>query len=300
MAVEHGHISVCICTYQRPELLKTLLNKLAQQNTNGLFSYSVVVADNDSAQSAKPVVGDFAGRSSLSVTYCVEPEKNIALVRNKALANAKGDFIAFIDDDEVPDPTWLWALFTTCRATGADGVLGPVLPYFEQEPPAWALRGRFFERPTHVTGYRIDASDARTGNVMFRRTILDGPGALFRAKFGSGGEDVDFFWRQMGRGRIFVWCNEAVVYELVPAKRCSRRYLLRRALLQGNNGFKYPADRVLNVFKAFCALPVYGLMLPCLLVAGDHHFLTVMIKFCDHLGRFLALFHLALYPKREL
>ena len=82
------HISVCICTYKRPRFLKRLLEELGGQDTGGLFTYSIVVADNDHLQSAKPVVWDFAAVSSIQVTYCVEPQQNIALARNKAIENA--------------------------------------------------------------------------------------------------------------------------------------------------------------------------------------------------------------------
>jgi len=102
MTNEMQHISVCICTYKRPHFLKRLLEELACQDTSGLFTYSIVVADNDHLQSAKAVVGDFAAASSIPITYCVEPRQNIALAQNKAIENANGGFVAFIDDDEFP------------------------------------------------------------------------------------------------------------------------------------------------------------------------------------------------------
>lgn len=292
MTTEDIHISVCICTFKRPVLLNHLLNELIQQETEGLFSYSVVVADNDCAQSAKQVVLEIAACSSIPVSYCVEPQQNIALARNKALRNAKGDFVAFIDDDEFPAPNWLSGLFKICNAGIADGVLGPVIPFFEQDPPNWAIKGRFFERPTHETGYRIGLTDARTGNVMFRRKILHGTEAIFRAEFGTGGEDLDFFQRMMARGCVFVWCNEAVVYEVVPPTRCKRGYLLRRAMYGGVNSLKFRAGRVRSVFKSLVAVPAYGLVLPFLFIAGEHHFMKYMIKFCAHTGKLLALFRI--------
>ena len=97
------HVSVCICTFRRPALLGNLLHKLVGQETQGLFTYSVVIADNDRAQSAKEIVAECA-TLDLSVKYCHEPEQNIALARNRALENATGDFVAFIDDDEFPPP----------------------------------------------------------------------------------------------------------------------------------------------------------------------------------------------------
>jgi succinoglycan biosynthesis protein ExoM len=287
------HISVCICTFKRPLLLEKLLTELSGQNSDGAFSFSVVVADNDCAQSAEKVVSEFASRSSLEVTYCVEPQRNIALVRNKALDHAKGDFVAFIDDDEYPRPGWLAALLRTCLAKEADGVLGPVMPYFDQEPPRWATRGRFFEKnPPFETGYILEARHTRTSNVIFKRCIIDGISAPFRAKFGMGGEDSDFFWHMIAKGCVFVWCNEAVVLEAVPAERCTRRYLWRRAFLNGSNSLKSPGLRNSLLVKSFIAVPVYGLALPFLFIAGDHHFVKYMIKLCDHAGRLLALFRI--------
>jgi len=78
------HISVCICTYKRPDFLKRLLAELGRQDTGGLFTYSIVLADNDHLESAKPVVSDFVATSMVPVAYCVEPRQNIALTRNKA------------------------------------------------------------------------------------------------------------------------------------------------------------------------------------------------------------------------
>lgn len=292
------HISVCICTYRRPALLKRLLTELSRQDTKGLFSFSVVIADNDHRQSAKQVVLELAATASISIFYCVEPEQNIALARNKALENAKGDFIAFIDDDEFPEGDWLCNLFKTCNAYGVDGVLGPVRPYFEHKPPQWVIKGKFFERPTHNTGYKMDWPEMRTGNLFFRREILNGINYAFRSEFGTGSEDVDFFRRMMGKGRSFVWCNNAVVYELVPPARCKRSYQIRLALLRGGNSLKHRECLARNLSKSLIAIPVYGLALPFLFVAGHHHFMNYLIKFFDHAGRLLALLGLNPVKKR--
>src|SRR5438132_472818 len=147
------HISVCICTYKRLLFLKRLLDELAAQETRGLFTYSIVVADNDQSQSAKAVVEDCAARSNISLKYCVEPRQNIALTRNKAVENADGDFVAFIDDDEFPIKGWLLALFTTCKDYDVDGALGPVKPHFDEQPPKWIVQTKFYDRPTYPTGF---------------------------------------------------------------------------------------------------------------------------------------------------
>ena len=101
MSEGQQHITVCVCTFQRPHLLRRLLEKLGEQDFGSLFTYSIVVADNDRLRSAEPVVAEFATISPIPISYCVEPRQNIALARNKAIENATGQFLAFIDDDEV-------------------------------------------------------------------------------------------------------------------------------------------------------------------------------------------------------
>src|SRR5262245_52129070 len=115
------HISVCICTYKRLELLGQLLQKLEHQQTDELFSYSIVVVDNDVQESARATVTTFARQSSMPVTYHVEPVQNIALARNRAVANAHGEFVAFIDDDETPIDDWLKFLRETLLQYKVDG-----------------------------------------------------------------------------------------------------------------------------------------------------------------------------------
>jgi len=278
-------------------MLRRLLDELTRQETDGEFTFSVVVADNDREQSAKQVVTGFNAASSLRFLYCVEPEQNIARARNKTLENVTGDYVAFIDDDEFPSTRWLGNLLRTCVKYDVAGVLGPVEPHFEEPPPKWATRGRFFERPRHETGFKIDLKEARTGNVLLARRILEGTKEVFRPQFKSGGEDVDFFGRMKAKGLVFIWCDEASVFETVPAARCKRSYLLRRALLRGRNSLRNPAGRLANIAKSLLAAPLYALALPLLLLVGQHVFLKYLIKFVDHAGRLLAL--VGLNPARD-
>jgi glycosyltransferase involved in cell wall biosynthesis len=288
MGADIPHISVCICTYQRPQFLARLLEELACQQTEGLFTYSIVVADNDQAQTAKDVVSRFRSRSSIETIYCVEPNQNIALARNRALAEAAGDFIAFIDDDEFPQRDWLFLLFKICSRFQAAGALGPVKPHFDVEPPEWIIRGGFFERPTHKTGFVIDWRQGRTGNLLFRRQIIAGISEVFRREFGSGGEDRNFFMRMIQKGCVFVWCNEAVVYEVVPAVRWKRSFMLRRALLRGKSSMNHPGFGLGKIGQSLVAVVLYSMVLPFLLISGQHNFMRYLIKLCDHAGRILA------------
>lgn len=280
-------VSVCICTFRRPALLRRSLAELAKQDPGATLKYHIVVADNDARESARQAVTDFAANSQVPTVYCVEPqEHNIALARNRALQHAKGDFIAFIDDDEFPAPDWLRNMVQTCDRHGIDGVLGPVRPFFDEPPPQWLVRGRFCDRPEHTTGTLLQWRQTRTGNVLFKRELLAGIREPFRREFGNGGEDQDFFRRMMQNGRGFIWCNEAVVYEVVPAERLKRTYMLKRALQRGQN-----EKNLLNapsLAKSLAAVPIYSLILPFTLIFGQHRFMSTSIRLLDHAGKLLA------------
>jgi len=293
------HITVCICTFRRPLYLKRLLEKLQEQSTRGLFSFSAVVCDNDAKQSAAPIVSAARETATFDITYCCEPRQNIALARNKALEQAHGDFVAFIDDDEFPVTNWLKSLLSACDTYAADGVLGPVRPHFESPPPNWILKGRFCQRPEHPTGMKMRWNECRTGNLLFRRRILEGTTEAFRAEFGTGGEDKDLFMRLTEQGRVFVWCNEAVAYETVLPSRYSRRCMIRRALLRGRISLKFPVGRLRLLARSAVAIPLYCMALPVLLLLGHHWFMRYFVKLCDHLGRLLTVLGINPISERE-
>ncbi len=288
MSTEKEHIAVCVCTYKRSHLLKELLEGLRFLETGGLFAYSVVVADNDELRSAEQVVMNFALESGISVHYCVEPKQNIALTRNKAIECAKGDFIAFIDDDEIPMQDWLLHLFKALKKYKVDGVLGPVKPRFQEDTPSWVVKGKFYDRPTYPTGFVIGWTQGRTGNVLLKKQVFAEEAQAFRPQFRAG-EDQDFFRRMIAKGLSFVWCGEAIAYEVVPPSRWRRRFMLRRALLRGATASLHPTLGLYDIGKSIVAIPLYTLVLPFSLLVGQFLFMKLLVKLCDHCGKLLAL-----------
>ena len=283
-----AHISVCVITFKRPQLLGRLLESLRHQETEGCFSYSIVVVDNDRGQSARNVVEALRVRASVEIAYHVEPEKNLALARNKALLNARGEFAAFIDDDEFPVQRWLLELYRLASTHQTAGVLGPVDPHFDVQPPEWIIASKVFERPHYPTGYVLQWNETRTGNVLLKRDLVARQENLFNPAFGTHGEDRDFFKRLMQKGHRFIWCDEAVAYETQPPERLTRRYHLRRALLRGSIAYRHAPRKFPAVLKSLVAACAYTLVLPVSQLSGHHRFMKYLVKNCDHIGKLLA------------
>jgi len=289
----HDHITVCICTYKRPQMLAHLLRKIQEQQTAQLFTCSIVVVDNDHDESARIIVNSFAEESPIQIKYYCEPEQNIALARNKAVLNAKGDLLALIDDDEYPENNWLLTMYKAIHRYKAHGVLGPVKPYFEEQPPRWVIKGKFYEKPghkKHCTGSVLKWWDTRTSNVLLRSDIFSESERLFNPALGRGGEDKEFFSRMIEKGYMFVWCDEAHVIEIIPPSRCKRSFMLKRALLRGKVSLLYPSSGFISNCKSVVAIFLYTLALPFLFFAGHHIFMRYLTKCFDHIGRLLGVY----------
>lgn len=278
------HVTVCVCTFRRPALLGALLRALAAQVTGDRLTFDVVVVDNDAAQTAQPIVARAAAEGPLRVTCHVEPRRGVAYARNTALAHATGQFIALIDDDETPEPEWLLTLLTAIHEHRADGVLGPVLPAYEPGTPAWVIRGGFYERPRHASGRLLRWRECRTGNALLSRAMLDGQPAPFDPAFRVG-EDQEFFKRMIAAGRIFVWCDTAVVHEAVPPDRWGRAFLVKRAALRGAFSRAQRPGSLWPVAHSAVAAPAYLAAMPVAMLFGHAAFMNVVFKCSYHWGR---------------
>ena len=231
MVEKTAHIDVCIASYKRPQLLAKLLSCLAGQNLPDGVTMAAIVVDNDPAGSARSAV-EAAMAAGLPAKYFVQPEKNISLTRNMGVANATGEYIAFIDDDEHTDSGWLNKLYQTLHQYQADVVFGPVNGDLPSNAPAWLVEGHFFEQEHLKTG---SVSPVRgTGNVLLRVNVIPDRLAPFNPIYGlTGGSDTDFFHRLQLAGRRFIWCEEALVKEAIPPERLTAEWWIRRAFRGG-------------------------------------------------------------------
>jgi len=226
-------INVCVATYKRPALLQRLLLSLIAQKTDGQFSFTIIVADNDAQRSAEPVLHQLNANGQ-KIIYAVEPEQNISLARNKALSLATGDYIATIDDDEYADSRWLLNLYRTILAYRADVVFGAIVPEFHTDTPNYFKNSRAFRLPDPPTG-STENYVPTTANSLFRRALVQHMAVPFDPSFGrTGGGDTAFFEVVRQRGHRRAWCREALVFDVIPPERTTWRWVLQREFCRGN------------------------------------------------------------------
>ena len=226
-------VTVGVCTYRRPELLRLTLESLMQQ-TLPASDFEVVVVDNDTERSAQALVESLTSRPhGPTLRYFVEPGRGVSHVRNQCVAQARGDWLAFIDDDEEARPDWLSQLLSAQQRYSADVVLGPVNPLLPDDAPSWLRAlGRSTDKPDMATGTPVPPGYGGAGNALIRRSLVLARGAApFQPALSlTGGEDTELFnWLRQG-GAVLVWCGEAWADEHQPASRLRLRHYLYRSL----------------------------------------------------------------------
>lgn len=225
--------SVCICTRRRPDGLRRLLQSLVRQRAAPPFE--VVVVDNDPAASAQAMAESM--QADLNLRYVCEPAPGLAAARNRSLQEARGDFLAFIDDDEEADETWLATHHRVLQVTRADVTGGPTRYIFDDQVPQAVRLCRLFNRPVTAEGSALPWYRISTGNAYVRRSALPHPTRPFLNHFGAtGGEDVDCFKRMADAGARLVAAGEhATVSEYREFARARYAWVVRRALRNGGN-----------------------------------------------------------------
>jgi succinoglycan biosynthesis protein ExoM len=226
-------VAICVCTLRRRALLRELLGGIAQLEFRKVQApqIQIVVVDNDDLATAHEVCA--SASVPWPVKYVVEPKRGITHARNRAIAEAGlVDFVAFLDDDEVPSVQWLDELLWTQAEFAADVVSGPVSPRYAPEVADWVKRGRFFDAWVSATGTPREA--CATNNVLIGSRVFERVIRFDEAFALSGAEDTNFFLRVRQAGYRIVWSQEAVVFESVPAARGTVGWILRREYQTGN------------------------------------------------------------------
>jgi GT2 family glycosyltransferase len=228
-------VSVVVCTRNRATLLADALASLYDLSTDD-FVYEIVVVDNGSTDGTRAVVKHAGTESKHSIRYVYEAEPGIVAARNRGIAEAQGNWVAFFDDDQLADWHWLAELYRGASERGALSVGGAVnlaLPADCQRslaPQVRMLLGEALhgDEPLRYAG-RITPG---CGNWMLARTAFERVG-MFQRSIAGRGEDTDLFERLERAGIPSWYVPTAVIHHMTPSERLERAYLVDLARRMG-------------------------------------------------------------------
>jgi glycosyltransferase involved in cell wall biosynthesis len=262
-------VSVIIATRNRQALLTQTLDALGRQRWPR-DRFEIVVADNGSTDGTRAVVDAAAARPGSPITkyvFIATPGKSHAV--NAALELARGDVLAFTDDDVRPDPSWIERLAAAFEETGADFVAGRVRPIWEVSPPAWMSPSLYGVLAVPDNG------DARLpmargvnehivpigANMAVRVAVVRRLGGLHPdlGKLDGSlrtGEDHEFFLRMLHAGCRGVYEPGALVCHWVPRERLRRSYF-RRWLYQNGRDVSRLETAYVTSMRHLLGVPRY-------------------------------------------
>jgi glycosyltransferase involved in cell wall biosynthesis len=233
-------ISAIICTYNREKFLIELFASIEKQTIDP-NRFEVVIVDNNSTDGTKELSKHFAKNNPhLNVRYLFEPNQGLSFARNKGVAESKGKWVTFLDDDATLTPSFLEIVLDYFEKQPNVACIGGkiLLDYETNPPPNWVSKyivGMFgYFNPSNREFVFRKNSFPRGSNMSFCKSVFDTVGG-FNTKLGrSGGnmvgsEEKEFFARFLANGFSATYLPQAVVYHAVPDERLEIKNVLKHA-----------------------------------------------------------------------
>lgn len=233
------NFTVAIPTYNGANRFPHVLQRLRSQTDTESIEWEILVVDNNSTDNTAQVVRDYQAKwiKNVPLKYCFESEQGAAFARQRAILESKGEFIGFLDDDNLPAPNWVNAAYTFGKEHQNAGAYGSkIRGLFEVEPPEnikpvlfyLALVDRGSQPMKHQprkNGFPPSAGlvvrkTAWEKNVPSRLVLVGRVG-----KSMLSGEDFEVL-SYIHRGGWEVWYNPAMEIEhVISSNRLEKSYL---------------------------------------------------------------------------
>jgi glycosyltransferase involved in cell wall biosynthesis len=228
-------ISVIICTYNRSESLKSTLKSLGQMSVNPDLAWDLTVVDNNSKDTTRQVIEEFAAAAPFPVRYVFESCPGLSYARNTGIEKTTGEIIAFTDDDVTVEKSWLTNIHAAFKQPEYKAIGGKVAPVWSVPQPVWFAEKGPFATPRAIVSFDLGDKPCIAhaypcgANMAFRREVFARYGN-FRVDLGRikdtllGGEDFDFFQRMMNGGDQIFYFPGAIIFHPVTEDRLDKKY----------------------------------------------------------------------------
>jgi glucosyl-dolichyl phosphate glucuronosyltransferase len=232
-------ISVVVTTYNRSELLRNCLESLCQQTLDRSL-YEVIVVDNLSTDDTRQIVEDF--KETGIVSYFIESQAGMNYARNLGLKEARGNYVAYIDDDALAAPNWLEVAFReiTTRLPPLDCLGGPIFPFYTSMRPEWFEDKYEIRRDWKSPRYLKSGEPFSGSNMIWKKNTLEELNG-FNPDVGVigntlrlGGETIVFskIWSVFASPQMY-FSPDLIVRHWVPEFKMKVSYRLKRNIAQG-------------------------------------------------------------------
>jgi glycosyltransferase involved in cell wall biosynthesis len=236
-------ITVAICTYNRADLLFNAIESLCQQSLPA-SSFEIIVVDNGSTDNTAEFVRDCQVKHpDYTIRSLTEGQRGLSSARNRAMQEAHGNYIAYLDDDARVSSEWLAQVMAAIgeeRARPLHCLGGPIQPFYTSSKPGW-FRDVYESRSWGDEERLLRASESFSGsNMIWHRIDLLALGG-FDERVGvtgqilSLGEETSVFvkaWQEI-ENPIMRYNPALTVEHLVPAFKMKVSYRLKRAFVAG-------------------------------------------------------------------
>jgi glucosyl-dolichyl phosphate glucuronosyltransferase len=230
-----SRVSVVVCTYNRSALLRSCLESLASQ-TASADGFEVIVVDNNSTDDTRSVADSFAGALA-ELRVISEERQGLSWARNRGWRAARGEYVAFLDDDARAPSRWIEVLAEIVAAHEPDVVGGPIHPFYTSPKPDWFKDEYEIRVHQRDTGW-MEKGFISGSNLIVRKALLEEIGG-FDTELGMSagsiayGEDTELVKRARGRGKRIYYSLELVVLHHVPPQKMDILYAMNAAFRNG-------------------------------------------------------------------
>lgn len=144
-------VTVILCTYNSCRSLATAPESVAASQMPDSVDWEVLVVDNNSSDRTRAVVEEFCRQHYSRFPYLFEQRQGKSYALNTGIREARGEILAFMDDDVIVDAKWLQNLTAVFQKEGWAGAGGRILPERTFTPPAWlSLEGKYALAPLAI------------------------------------------------------------------------------------------------------------------------------------------------------
>lgn len=235
-------ITVTIQTYNRSAVLAETLESLRPLRCPAGVEYEILVVDNNSTDGTPEVIRKYCGLLAPRLRSVFEPRQGLSHARNRALAEARGEVVSFLDDDVIVDPDWLEAVAGAFQEHGAAVVGGKSYLIFRSHRPAWLSEHYEFFLSRLDYGDQVIVGierDLYGLNFSVRKDIGLQAGGFDPSLGRCGGvslrsgEESDLLRRIRDLRGVIVYEPKAVVGHIIPEQRLRMKWFIKRAFAAG-------------------------------------------------------------------